>query len=231
VTGLDLKDLLELIKPVASPFPGPVKVASEYDTWLSSCLEATRKMDTDALQMLLRSSLASLGLQGFVLERCTVLLEEIGERWAQGSLSVAQEHFAASVLEGILSEQWRSISNVNRGHLCVLATPQGEQHTLGLHMSACLMVMRGVKIIWLGANVPTLDLCETASNLKANYLCLSFSRSFDKQDAEQVLKTIRAKLEPQIALLVGGAGAPLNAELAVRFQGLDALAACFGSVH
>jgi methanogenic corrinoid protein MtbC1 len=231
VTGLDLKDLLELIKPVASPLSAPVKVAPEYDAWLSSCLEATRKMDTDALQMLLRSSLASLGLQGFVLERCTVLLEDIGERWAQGNLSVAQEHFAASVLESILSEQWRSISNVNRGHLCVLATPPGEQHTLGLHMAACLMAMRGVRIIWLGASMPTRDLCETASNLKADYLCLSFSRSFDKQDAEQVLKTLRAKLEPRIKLLVGGAGAPLNVELAVRFQGLDDLAECFGSIY
>jgi methanogenic corrinoid protein MtbC1 len=232
VTSIDIKDLRELIKPVSPPtLPTPVKVASGVDPWLSSCLEAARKMEAVGMQGLLRSSLASLGLQEFVLRRCTVLLEAIGEEWAQGNLSVAQEHYAASALEAMLSEQWRNIAHVNRGPLCVLATPEGEQHTIGLHMAACLMAIRGARIIWLGANVPTSDLCDIGSNLKADYLCLSFSHSFDEHEAEQVLQRLGAKVDSGIRLVVGGAGAPVDTELAIQFEELAELPDWFETLH
>lgn len=232
VTSIDLKDLRELIKPVKPlPLSGSVKVASGVEPWLSSCLEAARTMQAVTMQGLLRSSLASLGLQEFVLRRCAVLLEAIGEEWAQGNLSVAQEHYAASALEGMLSEQWHSIANVNQGPLCVLATPQGEQHTLGLQMAACLMAIRGARIIWLGANVPTSDLCDIGSNLNADYLCLSFSHSFDKHEGEQVLQRIVANIDSGIRLLVGGAGAPVDTELAIRIEELDDLPGWFDTLQ
>lgn len=230
VTGLKLKELRSLLKPVdVKETPEPVAVAHDIDPWFTSCLKATRNMETVNMQMLLRSSLATLGLQAFVVERCALLLETIGHEWSQGNLSIAQEHFAASALESILAEQWRSIASTNRGPLCIFATLKGEQHTLGLHMAACLMAVRGVKIIWLGANMPTNDLCDTASILKPDYICLSFSRSYNKQEAVRLLKPLRAKLASRITLLLGGAGAPaVNAELAVRIRGLDDLTTRFG---
>jgi len=233
VTGIKFKDLQALLKPVdVMQAPDPETVSHGTDPWIASCLEATRNMETVNMQMLLRSSLATLGLQGFVVGRCALLLETIGHEWSRGNLSIAQEHFAASALESILAEQWRSIANANRGPLCILATLKGEQHTLGLHMAACLMAVRGVRIIWLGANMPTNDLCDTSSILKPDYVCLSFSRSYNKQEAVRLLKPLRAKLASRITLLIGGAGAPpVNPELAVRIRGLDDLATRFGTLR
>src|SRR5674476_863764 len=55
-------------------------------------------------------------------------LNELGHRWARGAVSVAQEHFASSVLRGLagLARGWGN----GRGPQALLACPPDELHDL-----------------------------------------------------------------------------------------------------
>jgi MerR family transcriptional regulator, light-induced transcriptional regulator len=87
-------------------------------------------------------------------------LHDLGERWAEGTVSVAQEHFASNLIRGrllSLARDWR----VDGSSSVVLACMPGETHDLGLILLGILLARRGWQVTLLGADTP-LDTLEAA---------------------------------------------------------------------
>src|SRR3954452_10137804 len=81
------------------------------------------------------------------------VLRDIGDRWEREEISVAEEHFATSLLRGrmlALGRNW----GAGNGPLAVLACPPGEQHDLGLIAFGLLLRERGWRIALLGSDTP-----------------------------------------------------------------------------
>jgi DNA-binding transcriptional MerR regulator len=89
------------------------------------------------------------------------LLHEVGESWARGELSVAQEHFGTNVLRGRLLGLARGWAR-GVGPVALLACPPGEQHDLGLIAFGVALNRLGWRIAFLGADTPV-DTIETAA--------------------------------------------------------------------
>jgi methanogenic corrinoid protein MtbC1 len=80
-------------------------------------------------------------------------LHDLGERWAAGRASVAQEHFASNLIRGrllALARDWDS----GDGPALLLACLPGEAHDLGLVIFGILTARRGWRITLLGADTP-----------------------------------------------------------------------------
>jgi methanogenic corrinoid protein MtbC1 len=80
-------------------------------------------------------------------------LHSLGERWAAGEVSVAQEHFASNLLRGRLlglAQGWGQ----GQGPLAILACLPGEQHELGLLAFGVALRRRGWRITYLGTDSP-----------------------------------------------------------------------------
>src|SRR4029453_5883093 len=80
-------------------------------------------------------------------------LHRLGERWASGEVSVAQEHFASNLLRGRLlgvAPGWGQ----GRGPAAVLACVPGEHHELGLLAFGVALRRRGWRITYLGTDSP-----------------------------------------------------------------------------
>jgi MerR family transcriptional regulator, light-induced transcriptional regulator len=80
----------------------------------------------------------------------------VGERWQDGRLSVAQEHFATNLIRGRLlglARGWGAGS----GHRAVLACVPGELHDIGLIVFGLCLRERGWRITYLGADTPPLS--------------------------------------------------------------------------
>jgi DNA-binding transcriptional MerR regulator len=87
-------------------------------------------------------------------------LHELGERWADGTVNVAQEHFASNLLRGRLlglAGDW----GVRHRRTALLACLPGEAHDLGLVMLGLLLQGRGWRVAFLGADTPV-DTIEQA---------------------------------------------------------------------
>lgn len=131
----------------------------------------------------------------------------VGELWERGEISVADEHIATEICMRVLALQREAhrIAQERRRHRVMLATPEGELHTVALHMVGELLREAAYDVVMLGADVPALALAASASRLDPAVVCLS---STMPGGADQVLIAIHEvqRLCPRAGYLVGGRG-------------------------
>ena len=91
-------------------------------------------------------------------------LHEVGERWAEGHVSVAQEHFATNFLHARLLAFARGWDR-GLGPRAVLACAPGEQHTFGLISFGVALHQLGWRITYLGADTTVAMIEEAAAHV------------------------------------------------------------------
>jgi MerR family transcriptional regulator, light-induced transcriptional regulator len=128
-------------------------------------------------------------------------LRELGERWACGEATVAQEHFASGFIETWMLGMARGWGQ--RGERCaVLACLPGERHTLGLVAFGLALRDLGWRVTYLGADapLPAVAAASTAVSADAVVVSCALPGTFGRV-GEQVRELARA-----VPLAVGGAG-------------------------
>lgn len=143
-------------------------------------------------------------------------MADIGDRWARGEVSIAQEHFATHVVRGRmlgLARGW----GAGYGPRAVLACPPGELHDLGLIAFGLSLHNRGWRVVFLGPDTPVEMIIEATRRLDPAIVVLSSTDPDLVAQAEDGLRQA-ARLRP---LWIGGAGAsePLAASLGAGFLG------------
>jgi MerR family transcriptional regulator, light-induced transcriptional regulator len=136
-------------------------------------------------------------------------LHDLGERWARGEVSVAQEHFAANLVRGRLLGLARGWGQ-GHGPAAVLACLPGEQHDLGLLAFGITLQRRGWRIVHLGPDTPIATIHHAIGRLASDLVVLTSTV------AEHVAANADAiaDLARSTPVAMGGAGA--TAELAAR---------------
>jgi DNA-binding transcriptional MerR regulator len=156
-----------------------------------------------ALDRLLAAYSAPAVLNDVVLP----LLHELGAGWERGEISVAQEHFASSLLRGRLLGLARGWDR-GSGPRAVLACPPGERHDLGLVIFGLALRDHGWRITFLGADTPVDTLVDTVRRFGPEALVLAVT---DPARLEGVAETAVGLTGVETAIWLGGAAA---AELA-----------------
>lgn len=177
--------------------------------------DALGEFDETRAQGVLDSLLATATIDTVLDSVVVPYLHELGDRWKRGEASVAEEHFASSVLRGRLLGLARGWG---RGHgpRIVLACAPGEQHDLGLLAFGLAMRARGWGIVYLGADTPLASVADAAHAADAVFVVVS-AVSAERFRAHREELT---QLAHRQRLCLGGAGAP-DAELGVDVEILD----------
>jgi methylmalonyl-CoA mutase cobalamin-binding subunit len=181
---------------------------SSADEWLEDWLEAAAHFDGDSLGNHLYQAWNQFGGLRFLEERIGPFLNAIGEAWSQGRIGVSHEHFVSEHLRDFLTRQWRPLSERARGPKVVLANLPGEYHCLGLHMAAVIISLGGCELSFLGTNTPLEDIIAAADQQDSAAVIVSVSRAYDQQQARGMLTALKASMERDVHLIVGGAGRP-----------------------
>jgi methanogenic corrinoid protein MtbC1 len=129
-------------------------------------------------------------------------LRDVGDRWARGEMTVAEEHFASRLLHGRLLGAARGWDE-GGGPRALLACPPGEEHDLGLITFGIALRRRGWRITYLGASTPIGAIAELAATLDADAVVLSATTPVRFADVLDQLRELAA-VAP---LALGGAGA------------------------
>ena len=91
---------------------------------------------------------------GFGLNEVLIpYLRDLGDRWTEGTITVAQEHFASNLIRGrmlALAGDW----GAGGASTALLACLPGEAHDLGLIVLGILLAQRGWQVTFLGADTP-----------------------------------------------------------------------------
>lgn len=154
---------------------------------------------------------ASLSLEAFLRTIVIPLLQEIGEGWERGDVTVAQEHFASNVIRGRLMSLGRGWGRGSGRH-ALLAAPAGEQHDLGLVVLALMLRDHGWRVTFLGADTPIATITDTSRRVAPDVIVLTMLKPVDL-DPEGVRELARG---PRVVISGNGATADLAQELGVE---------------
>ncbi len=120
---------------------------------------------------------------------------------------------------------------LNSGKVCILATPSGEDHVLGLHLAAYVVAVHGHNIVWLDANCPKEAVAEVAVSSSATHALLSFSESYPKDEALDYAEGLHQIVPSTTQLVFGGRGCPLKVPGTLSFRSLQDLSAYMKQVR
>lgn len=192
----------------AAPAPEALQVAGlgECAAGLRRCLD---DLDEPAAQMVLDRLLSDFTVQVVLREVVLPYLRELGQRWAAGTISIGQEHFASNVIGGRLSGLARGWGT-GSGPYVILACPPGEQHDLALLAFGVIVARCGWRVGYLGVNTPIQELIALTATAQPRLVVLAATT------AERFAAVAGELTELGAGAPVALAGAGASQELAAR---------------
>ena len=160
------------------------------------------RFDDAAGHAVVDQALSELTLDSLLGEIVLPYLNELGARWERGEASIAQEHFASSLLRGRLLGLARGWDR-GGGPRAILACAPNELHDLPLIVFGLALRDRGWRITYLGADTPVETVADAARALEPELVVISASRV---ERLEESLSGLR-KLARKAPLALAGPGA------------------------
>jgi MerR family transcriptional regulator, light-induced transcriptional regulator len=163
---------------------------------------ALERFDETGAEWALEKLLATSAAPTVITEVFLPYLREVGERWSERRLSVAQEHFGTGFILSRLLALARGWDR-GLGPRALLACPAGEQHTCGLIAYGIALHEVGWRITYLGADTPARMVAEAAAVVSPRRIVMSAAMP-ERFHAE--VRELSA-LGSRWPLALGGAGA------------------------
>jgi methanogenic corrinoid protein MtbC1 len=139
-------------------------------------------------------------------------LRSIGDRWAAGTLSIAQEHEASRVASRLIARL--GAQRPRRGRrlgTAVLAAPAGERHELPTAIVADLLRLEGLHVVDLGADTPADEVVGAVAahdRVLGVGICITTPLSDDERRRSVRADVLRVRRLVDCPVLVGGAALP-----------------------
>jgi DNA-binding transcriptional MerR regulator len=183
---------------------------------------ALDRFDEEAAHAALDWLLSAYGLQIAVRDVILPYFGELGERWAQGAVSVAQEHFATALVRGRLLALARGWGGGD-GPRALLACVPDDLHDLGLICFGLALRRHGWRITFLGASSPTETIADCARVLKPAIVAVAASGAVPAERSRDGLAEVA--LAAPLALGGRGADAPFARSIGARYLPNDPVTA------
>jgi diguanylate cyclase (GGDEF)-like protein len=172
--------------------------------------DALRVADSAAAGQVVDDALAA-GLSASAVQSLVIApaLVRIGELWAANAVTVADEHLATAISQGVMV---RLFDRLNVARACsrervLLAAVEGQHHTVGLRMVADVLEGAGFDVLYLGADVPVDALRQFAAKHQPVVTGLAFGVSVG---VGVLADSIHAVCEacPATRIMLGGQAVP-----------------------
>jgi DNA-binding transcriptional MerR regulator len=143
-------------------------------------------------------------------------LRQIGTSWESATIPPAKEHFASELVRSAIAAELHRTALMVDGPLVLLACPEGERHDLGLMALWLLLKKEGAKVVYLGADVPTVDLLEVEAALRPAGICLSATGATGLASLVRATRTVLAARS--VHLFIGGPAVSLTGAVAAGIR-------------
>jgi excisionase family DNA binding protein len=197
-----------------------VEESGDWSGWIEAL---TTDASVHLLQARLLEERARHGAWHLVADSLGDLLAELGRRWAAGRMSTIEEHIASAGLQRALASVTETIPVAPGAPRCLLASAEGDDHTLGLSLVELCLAEAGWRAEWAGGRTPSADVVDRLGTGAIGMVALSASAASSNarvlgDAARQVGEACRAAGVP---LVLGGAGAwPDSPPSGRRFRAL-----------
>ena len=209
VASMATADLEELVGGEGSPVASPAVAGAagvDADSLVARAIAFAKEMDAEGLERVLGEAAVTLGrlqaMQGVI----EPLMTRIGDMWRDGSLRIADEHLATEVVRRFVDALRRTDLVPAGAPTLIVTTPQGQRHVIGASLVAAQAASEGWRAVFLGADLPALEIAAAAKANDALAVALSVIYPHDDPLLGAELVTLHEALGP-VPILVGGRSA------------------------
>lgn len=199
-------------EPAALPALAEHGVVGATEDALAACLDAVRAHDGEALHhLLLREAIRATPLE-FIERVAAPLSRQIGEAWAAGEISEAQERVASTIIRRVLALLLQVLGTpvpARPTRRVLITTLSGERHENGALMAGVVAALAGCAVTYPGADLPAAAIAQAAAQADASIVGVSVLDAGSPRRALRELEALRAALPKGVRLVVGGAAAPV----------------------
>lgn len=168
---------------------------------LIHCMVDLRMEDFETV---LDNFILAKGIERTITQIIFPFLERIGILWLTNHVNPAQEHLVTNIIRHKIISGIETVhSHVFVNKTCVLFLPEGEHHELGLLFMYFLMKTRGVKVLYLGANVPLKDVEYVVNLKKPDFIYAHLTSAAHNFNFEKFLINAHHRM-PDLPILVSG---------------------------
>ncbi len=148
---------------------------AEVDPRVLALVDAAEQFDETSLLEMLGTVERSMGIEAAVEDFALPALIEAGQRWERSvNTAVAAEHMLTEVVRFWLGVASCGLSvPAPTAPRVLVACPEDERHDLGALALALLLRRAGLRVAYLGADVPTSALVDATRSASFAALCLS----------------------------------------------------------
>ena len=140
-------------------------------------MAAVTRMDVGGASRILFRGAAVLDNRELVFGLVIPIVQEVGQRWSDGEMGVAQEHMVSAELRALLATRMRAQRVDSGAPKMVMATPAGHRHEFGVLVAAMLASGRGIDVLYLGVDLPEAELCWTVDAFRPAVVVLGIART------------------------------------------------------
>lgn len=228
-TGVSPAEAAAIIKREAAaraeaPEAAPAATVDDLDPYQAArrrILAAVEHYDYDTLAEMGRR-LLYMGSAVAIFERVVApIMREVGQRWHDGSLSVAQEHLVSEALGQLLHQLLPIVQPEEGERVALLACFADELHTLPLYGIAFRLAQWRYRSVVLGARTPPEAVASAVASIHPALVGLSLTMAPPLDEAKRLVARY-AEACGEVPWLVGGRGVRAIAPLVAAAGGVVA---------
>lgn len=161
-------------------------------------------LNMEELEQVLDNFILTRGIEKAITYIIFPFLERIGILWLTDHINPAQEHLITNVIrQKIIVGIENIVTPFEMKSKVLLFMPENEHHELGLLFMNYLMKSRGIKTIYLGANVPLSDLEFVVELKKPDYIYTHLTTVMKEFNFEKFLNNLKTRLSGTPILISG----------------------------
>ncbi|MDE3235837.1 MAG: MerR family transcriptional regulator [Bacteroidota bacterium] len=161
-------------------------------------------LNLDSFEDTLDQYIHTKGIEKTITQIIFPFLERIGILWVTDHINPAQEHLVTNIIrQKLIVGIEGTDSRIAIDKTILLFLPEGEHHELGLLFMYYLLKSRGIKVLYLGANVPIKDIAYVVSLKSPIFLYSHLTAVAHNFNFERFLQQFHAKM-PHAKLIVSG---------------------------
>jgi len=200
--------------PVAAPRRAPRAGAAIADPLpslgapIGRVLAALRRFDASEVEREIGRIAATLPPRDLVHAWVLPLMRHTGVEWHDGRLSTGQEHLLSASLRSLLGGIIRAMPHAPRRPNLLMTTLPRDRHEFGILGAAMLAVLGGVRVTYLGVELPPDEIVDAARRSGASAVVLGLTYSEVRAKSAADVERVARRLPSGIELWLGGALAP-----------------------
>jgi methanogenic corrinoid protein MtbC1 len=177
---------------------------ARQERMINDLLHCMVDLDLHTFEEIIDEYIYTNGIDKSITQLIFPFLNRIGILWITDHIKVAQEHLITNLIRQKFIMGIENASPLQKASkTIVLFLPEGEHHELGLLYVHYLLKIRGIEVLYLGADVPVDDLEFVCRIKHPNFLFSHLTSIPPKLNLEKYLTDIRTRIKDTPLVLSG----------------------------